>query len=334
MKILITGGAGYIGSTIALCLADHGVNVVVLDDLSTGVAEFVRTPHFYHGDIGDTALVARLLDEHPDITAVIHCAGRIVVPESVSHPYAYFDTNFVHTLRLLRTLADHGVHRFVLSSTASMYAPNASLFADESTPVEPGNPYATSKHLLEQALRSLASVTDLRVVVLRYANPIGADPQLRTGLQNFTPTHALGGLLDAIDRDEPFSITGTDWHTRDGTGVRDYVHVWDIARAHRVALEKFDSLVSDDPAHRFEIINLGSGTGTTVRELVQACADTLGVTPEIAEVQRRPGDVAGCAIGSERARRLLGWEPELSIEAAIGDAVAWREKWVSARLPG
>lgn len=324
IKTLITGGAGFIGSTIASACVDDGITPVVLDDLSTGREEFVEGRHFYSGDIADRDLIDRVFAEHPDIESVVHCAAKIVVPESVADPLGYYSNNVCKTLDLLRHLLRHECGRFVFSSSAAIYAPGPDFSVDETSTLDPQSPYARTKMLVELLLRDVAAAHPLRVVSLRYFNPIGADPKLRTGLQVPAPTHALGMLIGAHESGRPFTITGVDWPTRDGTGIRDYVHVWDLARAHVAALRHFDDVL---PGGRgYEAINIGTGEGTTVRELVSAFIEVTGAPLEVVESGPRPGESVGCFTRSDRASKLLGWGAERSVYDAIRDSLAWSRR--------
>lgn len=323
MKVLITGGAGYIGSSIASCCADAGITPVILDDFSTGLRVFGQRFACYEGDIADVALLERVFADHPDIDAVIHCAAKIVVPESVEQPLAYYDNNVGKAITLLQVLERHGVRRFVLSSTASMYEPGPDYMVDEASAVAPQSPYAASKWLLERVLRDTAATGSLGVVALRYFNPIGADPALRTGLQNPHPTHALGKMIEAHAAGEPFTVTGVEWPTRDGSGLRDYIHVWDLARAHVAVLQRFDSVVASSG---YEVINLGTGQGTTVFELAEAFGQATGTPLEVRTGPARPGDVVGCASRTGKAREVLGWSVERSLVDGVRDSLAWSEK--------
>ncbi len=249
MKVLITGGAGYIGSTVASACRDAGITPVILDSLVTGRREFARGELFYAGDIADGAVLDRVFAEHPDISAVVHCAALIVVPESVSDPVRYYQANVVASLALVGHLIRHGCHRLLFSSTGCFYQPGPDGSVDEDSPIEPGSPYARTKALCEGMFADIAAGTPLRVISLRYFNPIGADPQLRTGLQGRYPTHALGKLIEARESGTPFLVTGTDYPTRDGTGIRDYVHVWDLAAAHVAALGAFGTVLGECAFH-------------------------------------------------------------------------------------
>ncbi|WP_328965629.1 UDP-glucose 4-epimerase GalE [Streptomyces virginiae] len=323
MKVLITGGAGFIGSTFASACLDQDIEPIVLDNLSTGRREFVEGRTFYRGDIGDAELIDRIFADHPDIHATVGCAAKIIVPESVAEPVMYYRENVTKGLSLVESLLRNGCTRFVFSSSAAIYASGQGITED--SPITPGSPYARTKAVFEGALRDITGGTDLRAVSLRYFNPIGADPKFRSGLQVSKPTHALGVMIDKYLAGEPFPVTGTDWETRDGTGVRDYVHVWDLARAHIHAVKDFDRIL---PAGRggYLPVNLGSGTGTTVLELIKAFETVTGKALAHEIVGPRPGDVAGAYADITRAIQLLGWTPELSIEQGIADALTWMER--------
>ncbi|MBZ5736892.1 UDP-glucose 4-epimerase GalE [Nocardioides mangrovi] len=320
MKVLITGGAGFIGSTIASAAEDRGHQPIVLDSFVTGRREFVRGRTAYEGSVSDADLVRRIFAHHPDIHAVVHCAALVVVPDSVCEPMRYYEANVVETLRLLDTLVEVGCRRLLFSSSAAIYEPGGDFSVDEDSAISPQSPYARTKAVVEGMLRDVAAATPLQVISLRYFNPIGADPRLRTGVQVPEPTHALGRLIQLSRQGRPFSITGTDYPTRDGTGIRDYVHVWDLARAHLDAITRFDAALAGE---RCAAINLGTGRGTTVRELVAAVETVVGQPVEVAIAPRRPGDVAGAFSRSDRAQHLLGWVPRHSLEQGIVDTLAW-----------
>ncbi len=345
MKVLVTGGAGYIGSTVASACLDEGIQPVILDSLVTGRAEFTQGRVFYHGDIADGALLDRIFADHPDIHATVHCAALIVVPESVTDPLRYWHANVAKTISLVGHLLRHRCHRLLFSSTAAMYGASPPDYAvDEDSPIEPSSPYARTKAAVEAMLRDVAAATELRALSLRYFNPIGADPKLRTGLQVKRPTHLLGKLIEAAESGEEFRITGTDWPTRDGTGIRDYIHVWDLATAHIAGLRRFDEIMGDaimgdaaggDEAAGgagYRVLNLGTGTGTTVREMVEAFEQVTGAPLRKRETAPRPGDVVGAYTRSDRARRVLGWQPRFSLADGIRDSLRWAEIR-DARLP-
>jgi UDP-glucose 4-epimerase len=323
VDILITGGAGFIGSTIASAAIDAGHRPIILDNLSTGRVEFTRGRIFFEGDISDSSLVETIFEDFPEIVCVVHCAALIVVPDSVRDPVNYYRSNVSKTLELADTLARLGVTRFLFSSSASIYDPDAADFrVDESSPIRPTNPYASTKAVVENMLVDVANASSLRVLSLRYFNPIGADPQFRTGLQNPAPSHVLGKLIQAARGGGVFHITGTDFPTRDGTGVRDYIHVWDLALAHIRAIERFDDLFGDS---RSVVINLGAGHATTVREFVEIFNSVVDHPVEVVTAPRRAGDAAGAWTRSERAAVLLEWRAERSIAEGIADTLKWFE---------
>ncbi|WP_435768488.1 UDP-glucose 4-epimerase GalE [Nocardioides sp. SYSU DS0651] len=323
MDVLVTGGAGYIGSTVVSALGDAGHRPVVLDDLSTGRREFLRGHTAYVGDVADRRLLRRIVAEHPGISAVVHCAARVVVPESVAAPAGYYRTNVVGTLSLVETLLDCGVTDVVFSGSASIYEPGPDLTVDESAPWNPTSPYARTKAVAERMLADVAAATELRVLSLRYFNPVGVDPLLRTGLPASSPSHALGALVRAHRTGTPFTITGVDYPTVDGTGIRDYVHVWDLARAHVAAVEDLDRALDGAPS---AAIDLGTGRGTTVRQLVATFEDVTGRRVPVVEAPRRPGDSVGAYTRSERAGRLLGWRPELDLADGVEHTLAWFDR--------
>ena len=328
MKILITGGAGFIGSTIASALEDEGHTPVIVDSLVTGRVEFTRGRAFYQGDIAERKLVQQVLNEHPDIFAVIHCAALIVVPESTEKPYDYYRENVAKSLELFKTLKDGGVQHLVFSSSASIYDTVPGFMVTEDAPLKPNSPYARTKHMMEMILHDFCAAYGMRGIALRYFNPIGADPKMRSGLQIKNPSHALGRLVDVqLGRIPEFTITGTDYETRDGTGIRDYIHVWDLARAHVQAVTNFNGVFerAGNPVDNYVVINLGTGRGVTVRELVSAFEEVVGETINKSDGPRRPGDTAGSYCNANTAKQLLGWEAKLSTQQGLADALKWGE---------
>jgi UDP-glucose 4-epimerase len=331
MKILVTGGAGYIGSTVCSALEDRGHTPVVLDSLVTGRPEFAQERIFFQGDIGDRDTIAYIFEQHPDIECAIHCAALIVVPDSVARPYDYYLNNVTKSLELFRNLELNGCTRIVFSSSAAVYDNVSNFMVREDSPLRPSSPYARSKVMVESILDDMCASTELRAISLRYFNPIGADPSMRTGQHASEISHVLGKLVEvASGRESVFRITGTDWPTRDGTGIRDYVHVWDLATAHVHAVERFDNALEKNGSHL--VINLGTGRGVTVKELVAAFESVIGREIRKEEAPPRPGDVAGAYANADTALSLLGWKAELTIEQAISHALQWNE--VSQRVIG
>jgi UDP-glucose 4-epimerase len=323
LKILIAGGAGYIGSTIASACLDMDIVPVIVDSLVTGRREFTLDRIFFEGDIEDKALINEVFREHPDIHAVIHCAALISVPDSVIDPIAYYSANVSKSLSFISHLIDNGCSRLIFSSSASIYQTGETPEVDEVATIQPMSPYANTKAVCESMFEDIARAEPLRVLSLRYFNPIGADPKLRTGLPLPHPSHALGKMIEAMETKTPFEITGTDYSTRDGTGIRDYVHVWDLVTAHLLSLERFDDILPG--AHGYEVINLGTGRGTTVKELVEAFNSVAPVPIEIASAPRRLGDTAGAYASNGKAERLLGWKPRFSLADGIRDSLKWSE---------
>ncbi len=319
--MLISGGAGYIGSTVASACIDAGITPVILDSLVTGRREFTEGRAFYQGDIADGELVDRIFAEHPDIHATIHLGALIVVPESVSQPLRYYDANVTRSLRFVEHLLRNGCGRLLFSSSAAIYQPGDDFAVDEESPIAGSSPYARTKAVCEAMFADIAATQDIRILSLRYFNPIGADPQLRTGLQLARPSHALGKMIEAMQTGEKFAITGVDWPTRDGTGIRDYIHVWDLAAAHVAALEAFDTILAGEA--RNTAINLGTGSGTTVRELLTAFNQVVENPIEWYETESRPGDVAGAYSRNDKAAALLGWKARYTVAEGIADSLRW-----------
>ena len=324
MKVLVTGGAGYIGSTICSALEDNGHIPVVIDSFVTGNPDFVSDKVFYKGDIGNHDLVEKLLKDHPEIEAVIHCAARIVVPESTTQPYLYYKENVSKSLDLFYQLQGHGLKRIVFSSTAALYKSGDGSVVTEDSYIEPNSPYARTKFATEMALRDFCAAYDMKAITLRYFNPIGADPRMRSGPHIKNPSHILGKLISVLEGEEStFNVAGTNWPTRDGTGIRDYIHVWDLAKAHVLAVEKFDFLLTKED---FLEINLGTGKGTTVLEFIEAFEEVSGAKINWVKDDPRPGDVTGVFASGEKARKALDWIPRMSLEQGIADSLKWFRK--------
>lgn len=329
MKFLITGGAGYIGSTIASALLDAGHTPVILDNLAVGKREFVRERVFYKGDIADEVLLERIFRDHPDIQATVHCAALIIVPESVEKPYEYYRENVAKSLELFRVLNRLGYQRVLFSSSASIYDDVPGFMVTENSPLKPRSPYARTKYMMEMILRDFCIAYGMKGIALRYFNPIGADPKLRSGIHVRYPSLVLGKMVDTVLGKQPyFELTGTDWPTRDGSGIRDYIHVWDLAEAHLKAVLEFDAVFerAGNPPDHYLAINLGTGRGVTVRELVAAFEKAYGQPLPLREMPPRPGDVAGAYANADTAERLLGWKAQRSIEEGIADALRWGKK--------
>jgi UDP-glucose 4-epimerase len=324
MKVLISGGAGYIGSTIASLLLDNGHTPIILDSLINGRKEFTAGRIFYHGDIADRNLLKKIFLDHSDIEAVVHCAALISVPESEKLSALYYKENVAKSIEFFSALHELNCRKIIFSSSCSVYGTPKDLLATEKSKLNPSSTYAKTKAMTEAILRNYCNAFNFKGVALRYFNPIGADPFMRSGSYNKKSTMIIRGLLDAALNNKEFVLTGTDWPTRDGSGIRDYLHVWDLARAHLLALEKFNSIFSENNSYR--TINLGSGNGTTVKELINSFEKVLGRQILKREAPARPGDVAGTYANYDLAEKILGWRPELSINDAIRDSIRWEKK--------
>ncbi|UFU04119.1 UDP-glucose 4-epimerase GalE [Ruania suaedae] len=326
MKALVTGGAGYLGSLTATALEEAGHQVVVLDSLVGGRREFTHGRAFYRGDIADRDLLRRIVTEHPDVSVTVHMAARASVPDSVADPVTYYRENVAKSLELFEGLVAAGRPQVVFSSSAAVYGPSPTFEVDESAPVEPASPYARTKLMVEQMMTDMAGAGLLRGLILRYFNPIGSDPGLRSGIYASEPAHVLGQLIRTARGEQPeFTLTGTDLPTRDGTGLRDYVHAWDLARAHVRAVERFDDVL-DAVGEDTVVLNVGTGAGVTVRELHAAVERVTGGPVPVREAPARPGDTVGAYANVDRARALLGWRSELTLDEAISSALAWAER--------
>ena len=318
--VLVTGGAGYVGSHACLKLAEAGYEPVVFDNLSNGHEAFVRWGPLEVGDIRDRARLAAVFDAHRPV-AVMHFAALIEVGESVKHPGRFYEVNVGGAANVIQVAHEAGVGAFVFSSTCATYGDPIRTPMDESHPQAPLNPYGRSKLMIEQALADMDEYQGMRFTALRYFNAAGADPEGRIGERHDPETHAIPLLLQAAQgRRAGFSIFGSDYDTRDGTAVRDYVHVLDLADAHVAALTR---LLGGGGS---EVFNLGTGTGTTVRELIEAVKRITGQDFPIAEAERRAGDAAALVADNSKARTVLGWTPQRSLDDIIAHAWAWHDQ--------
>jgi UDP-glucose 4-epimerase len=328
MKYLITGGAGYIGSTIASAMIDNGHTPILLDSLVTGRVEFTRERIFYQADIADYTALQTVFRDHPDIQGTIHCAALIVVPDSVVQPYEYYRENVAKSMEFFHNLNRLGYPRVVFSSSAAIYDVVPGFMVTEESPLKPQSPYSRTKFMMEMVLKDYCSAYGMKGIALRYFNPIGADPKMRSGIHVKKPSHVLGKLVDvAMGREPVFEITGVDWPTRDGSGMRDYIHVWDLAQAHLKAMSDFDGVFARAGAtgEPYQVINLGTGRGVTVREIYEAFCRVYGVRIPMREAPPRPGDVAGSYANADKALHLLGWKAEQPIDEGIRTALQWGE---------
>lgn len=322
MTVLVTGGAGYIGSHTVLALVDRGEDVIVLDNLSTGFASVIPDGvTFVEGNVGDRALLDRVMDDH-DLDAVIHFAGSIVVPDSVADPLGYYHNNTVNSRELIAACIAHRVPRFIFSSTAAVYGTPQTVPVPEDAPLEPISPYGASKLMTEWMLRDTALAHDFEYVALRYFNVAGADPKGRAGQSTARATHLIKVALEAVTgaRDH-VQVFGDDYDTPDGTGIRDYIHVSDLAAAHLAALDHMRRGNKGGP------FNCGYGHGASVLEVLETVQRVSGRTIDVRHAPRRAGDPAELVSDATRLRTRLDWQPELDDLAVIVEhALRWEER--------
>ncbi|MCB1477778.1 MAG: UDP-glucose 4-epimerase GalE [Rhodobiaceae bacterium] len=325
MSVLVTGGAGYIGSHMVLALADAGENVVVLDNLSTGVrANVDKRAALVIGDAGDQDLVAKLVAAH-DVDAIAHFAGSIVVPESITDPLGYYLNNTVKSRALIAAAVDSGVKSFIFSSTAAVYGnPETNPISEDAT-LAPISPYGTSKMMTEMMLRDTVAAHPLQFVALRYFNVAGADPKGRSGQSTPRATHLIKiASQAALGHRSHLNVFGTDYETPDGTCIRDYIHVSDLISAHMLALEHLRKQAGS------VIMNCGYGTGYSVMEVIDAVKRASGVDFPVNLAGRRDGDPAALVAGAQLIRDTLGWKPQYAdLDTIVTDALNWERKLVS-----
>jgi UDP-glucose 4-epimerase len=320
-SILVTGGAGYIGSHVVRQLGQAAENVVVLDNLGRGFRQAVTAGELVVGDVGDHALVSRLLSEHR-VETVMHFAAHTIVPESVAQPLKYYGNNTCSTRALLQACIENKVRNFVFSSTAAVYGMPDQGYADEESPTRPINAYGTSKLMSEWMLRDVAAVNPLRYVALRYFNVAGSNPEGRIGQATLGATLLTKVACEAMVGKRPHvAVFGSDYPTPDGTGVRDYLHVEDLAAAHLNAL---DYLRNDGKS---VTLNVGYGHGYSVREVLRM-VETVGGKPlTVREEARRAGDPAYLVARADRIRSELGWRPRYDdLQAIVTHSLAWERK--------
>lgn len=319
--ILVTGGAGYIGSHTVRQLGERGERLVTLDNLTTGFRDAVLYGDLVEGDTGDQELVDRILKEY-DIDTVIHFAAHTIVPESVSNPLKYYRNNTCNSRNLIECCVQHGVKNFIFSSTAAVYGIPEDDIVSEETPKNPINPYGTSKLMTEWMLRDAAAASDMRYIALRYFNVAGSDPEGRIGQRTPNATLLIKVASEvATGKRKHLSIFGTDFPTPDGTGVRDYIHVEDLARAHLAAL---DYLRNNGASDTF---NCGYGHGYSVRDVIQAIEKVDGKPLPIIEQDRRPGDPPSLVANSSKLQTTVGWKPIYDdLEKIAQDALNWERK--------
>lgn len=317
-KVLVTGGAGYIGSHVVRQLGEAGYDVVVYDNCSTGSPQAVLHGQLVIGDLKDTEALYQVFSQH-QFTAVLHFAASLNVPESVAHPLEYYANNTRNTLNLLRCCNDMGVKQIIFSSTAAVYGQPEVSPVTERTPTEPINPYGRSKLSCEWLIRDYAEASDLRYVILRYFNVAGAEPSGRLGQMTKDASHLIRVTCDAaLKRRLGVKIFGTDFPTHDGTAIRDYIHVEDLATAH------LDALAYLQQGKESQILNCGYGQGYSVRQVVERVKAISGKDFPVIETERRPGDPACVIACADKIRQVLGWEPKYNdLDQIVYSTLAW-----------
>ena len=327
MSILVTGGAGYIGSHMVLELLGARERVIVLDNLTTGFRWAVPAEAtLVIGDAGDQDLVRTVIRKN-DVSAIVHFAGSIVVPESVADPLGYYNNNTVKSRALMEVAVAMGVKQFIFSSTAAVYGMTGDQPVAEDAPLAPMSPYGSSKRMTEIMLADTARAHDLRYVALRYFNVAGADPDGRTGQATPRATHLIKTACEtALGQRPRMEVFGTDYPTADGTCVRDYIHVLDLARAHMAALAHLRS------GGKSDIYNCGYGQGYSVLQVIDAVKRASGVEFEVKMSPRRAGDPASVVAAPAKIRRELGWEPKFDdLDTIVAHALAWENRLASIK---
>jgi len=322
MAVLVTGAAGYIGSHMTLELIDAGEAVAALDNLSTGRRDLVpEGAAFYHGDIADEALLARIFREH-DVDAILHFAGSIVVPDSVADPLGYYLNNTVKSRALLAAAVAHGVKHVIFASTAVVYCITEPMPLSEAGKIDPISPYGASKVMTERMLADTAAAHDLSYCVLRFFNVAGADPEGRSGQASPKATHLIKTACQAVLGKRPhFQVYGTDYLTPDGTCVRDYIHVTDLARAHLQALGYLRQGGGN------LVMNCGYGRGYSVLEVIDTVKRVSGVDFPVRLAERRAGDPAELISDPSLIHRTLGWRPQLDdLDLIVDHALKWERQ--------
>lgn len=321
MNILVTGGAGYIGSHCCKELSKKGFQPVTIDNLVYGHEDFVKWGEFFNGDVGDPAPLKKCLDQHK-IEAVMHFAAYAYVGESVEDPVKYYENNLRNTIQLLHAVLDHNIKYFVFSSTCATYGHPQKTPIDEDHPQNPINPYGKTKRMIEEILQDYRNAYGLKYISLRYFNAAGADPETEVGEDHDPETHLIPLVLDAaIGKRKDIKVFGTDYQTPDGTCIRDYIHVTDLAQAHILALQR---LMDGADSNAY---NLGNGQGFSVLEIIERARKITGKNITVENSDRRPGDPPVLIASNEKAVKELGWKPQYAdIDDIIGTAWRWHQK--------
>ncbi|WP_332698691.1 UDP-glucose 4-epimerase GalE [Halalkalibacter lacteus] len=320
MTTLVTGGAGYIGSHTLLYIKEKNEEFVVLDSLQTGHREAVQGATFYQGELADADLLDKIFSEN-DISAVIHFAADSLVGESMKDPLKYYENNVIGSYHLIKKMVEHGVKKFVFSSTAATYGEPVSVPITEDSPTIPTNPYGETKLAIEKMLKWADEAYGVKSICLRYFNAAGADPEGKIGEDHQPESHLIPIVLQAaLGQRAHVSMFGDDYPTEDGTCVRDYIHVLDLAQAHYLALQRLEK------EEKSGIYNLGNGNGFSVKQVIETCKAVTGIDIKTVTAPRRTGDPAVLIASSNKARSELGWNPEYSsLDLMIKHAWNWHQ---------
>jgi UDP-glucose 4-epimerase len=325
-KILVTGGCGYIGSHVTRQLSEKGYQVTVYDNLSTGSSSaLLHGEKLIVGDLADEVMLEKVFTAH-QFDVVFHFAASIVVPESVEKPLAYYENNTVNTIKLLKACSKHQVNKIIFSSTAAVYGETDKGTVTEDLPLNPANPYAASKAMVERIIMDVAQVTALKYVILRYFNVAGADPLGRMGQRTPNATHLIKVACEtALHKRSKISIFGTDYHTPDGTCIRDYIHIEDLANAHIKALEYLNG------GGKSDVFNCGYGRGLSVKEVIDRVKQISQVDFNTEIAPARAGDIAMIIASNRKIKNVMKWEPKYDdIENIVGSALGWEKKLEAA----
>lgn len=337
-KVLVTGGLGYIGSHTVVELQNEGFEVVIIDDLSNssievlnGITEITKSkPHYIKGDLKEKNLINDVFIKHPDIVGVIHFAASKAVGESVEKPLEYYHNNIASLIYLLEGMRDHGITDLIFSSSCTVYGQADELPITEDAPLKNAeSPYGNTKKMSEEIIKDTVEATDLKAISLRYFNPIGAHESAKIGElpigmpQNLVPfvTQTAAGIREQL------SVFGGDYPTKDGTAIRDYIHVVDLAKAHSVALKR---ILNDKQQKQFEVFNLGTGKGSSVLEVIQAFEKVSNKILNYSIVDRREGDIIAAYADTSLANYQLGWKAKLSLEDALASAWKWQQSLMNS----
>ena len=319
-QILVTGGAGYIGSHMVRVLSQNGYSPIVFDNLSTGHREFVpATVAFIEGDLRNTSELAGVFRKH-QITGVLHFAATLVVPESVTNPIKYYDNNFSGSLNLLTQMLENSVYKLVFSSTATVYGNANTISVTENTPTIPVSPYGKTKLFVEQMITDISHATKLHYATLRYFNVAGCHPEWGVGIKVWDTTFLIPSIMQvACGERKALTVFGSDYDTRDGTCIRDYLSVLDLCEAHLLAYKALDGNVQN------EVFNIGTGHGLSVLEIIRHAEMVTGKSIRYKFAERRPGDAAQIYANPEKAKQILGWASHTSTTEMLRSVWAWQK---------